>query len=141
MSHYKVLEQIYLSAPVNQSLDLEIEVMEGEVLIKQMVKPEHCHTMGGVHGAYYFKCLDDACYFAANSIELEYCMLTVDYHIRFLRPITPDLHYIQASGHVVSTTKRLTICEGILKDSLGREIARGTGSFMPSQMRLKDYQG
>ena len=134
-----MLENLYISAPVNQALDLEIKVTEGKALIKQKVSLEHCHSMGAMHGSYAFKCLDDACYFAANSLELEYFMLTTDYHIRLMRPVTPKANYVQAIGKVVSRSKRLMICEGVLIDSQGREIARGTGSFMPSTMSFQDY--
>ena len=134
-----MLEDLYMSAPVNQVLDLEIKVEEGTTSIKQKVVPEQCHSMGAMHGAYAFKCLDDACYFAANSIETEYFMLTADYHIRFLRPVTPKAQYVYAQGKIVSRSKRLVVCEGVLTDSSGREIARGTGSFMQSSMRIQDY--
>ena len=140
MSHYEMLENLYVSAPVNQALDLEIKVTEGEALIKQKITLEHCHSMGAMHGSYAFKCLDDACYFAANSLESEYFMLTTDYHIRLIRPVTPKTGYVQAIGRVVSRSKRLMICEGVLTDSQGREIARGTGSFMASSMRFEDQQ-
>jgi len=140
-SHYRKLENMYLSAPVNQALQLEISISENNATIKQSIQPEHCHSAGAVHGSYYFKCLDDACYFAASSIQLENFVLTVDFHIRLLRPVTPDLHYIQAHGVVVSQSKRLIICEGILTDSQDREIARGTGSFMPGRGALRDFKG
>ena len=139
--HYQRLEKMYLAAPVNQSLDIEVTIGERETTIIQGIKPEHCHSAGALHGNYYFKCLDDACYFAASSIELEFFVLTVDFHIRLLRPVTPALQYIKAQGKVVSSTKRLIICEGILWDSRNREVARGTGSFMPGAGRLAELPG
>ena len=139
MSHYEMLEELYISAPVNQALDLEIKVTEGEALIKQKIALEHCHSMGAMHGSYAFKCLDDACYFAANSLESEYFMLTTDDHIRLIRPVTPKSGYVQAIGKVVSRSKRLMICEGVLAESQGRKVARVTVSFMASGMRFQDY--
>ena len=139
MTHYTLLEELYRSAPVNRALELDIKINDGEALITQQVAPEQCHSMGAMHGSYAFKCLDDACFFAAQSLELEYFMLTTDYHIRFLRPVTPQASYVQAIGRVINRSKRLVICEGVLIDSQGREIARGTGSFMRSAMRLSDY--
>ena len=139
--HYRKLEKMYLAAPVNQSLEIEVTITDRETTIIQGIKPEHCHSAGALHGNYYFKCLDDACYFAASSINFEYFVLTVDFHIRLLRPVTPDLKYIKAHGKVVSSTKRLIICEGILWDSQDREIARGTGSFMPGRGQLTDFSG
>jgi len=141
IEHYRKLENMYLSAPVNQSMDIEVTISDRETTIIQGIKPEHCHSAGALHGNYYFKCLDDACYFAASSINLEFFVLTVDFHIRLLRPVTPALKYIKAQGKVVSSTKRLIICEGILWDSKDREIARGTGSFMPGKGRLTDLPG
>jgi hypothetical protein len=36
----------------------------------------------------------------------------------------------------VSRSKRLYIAEGVLVDARGREIARGSGTFMPSTRTL-----
>ena len=39
------------------------------------------HAAGAVHGSYYFKVLDDACYFAANSLVSDVFVLTVSFVI------------------------------------------------------------
>jgi acyl-coenzyme A thioesterase PaaI-like protein len=51
-----------------------------------------------------------------------------------LRPVSQGR--LLARGQVVSRSKRLYIAEGVLFDSRGKEVARGSGTFMPSSVEL-----
>ena len=42
----------------------------------------------------------------------------------------------RARARVVSRSKRLYLAEGTLEDARGREVARGSGAFMPSTIAL-----
>jgi acyl-coenzyme A thioesterase PaaI-like protein len=46
-----------------------------------------------------------------------------------------------ATGKVVSRSTRLIIGEGIITDDDGREVARGSGTFMPGKARLDERLG
>jgi uncharacterized protein (TIGR00369 family) len=85
-------------------------------------------------GAVYFKALDDASFFAANSLIESVFVLTVSFNLYFLRPISEG--EIVATGRVVSRSKRLIVADGVLVDGRGREIARGSGTFMSSAITL-----
>ena len=43
------------------------------------VKEEYCHTAGGLHGSGYFKLLDDAAFFAAQSLNPTHFVVTTSF--------------------------------------------------------------
>ena len=103
------------------------------------VRPDFFHAASGVHGSIYFKVLDDATFFAASSLVDDVFVLTASFNIYFLRPISSgEMH---ARGTIVSRSTRLLIGEGVVTDSEGKEIARGSGTFMPSRVPLDERLG
>ena len=80
--------------------------------------------------------LDDATFFAANSLVEDMFVVTVSFNIYLTRPVSEG--EIVGRGRVVSRSKRLYLAEGVLEDERGREIARGSGAFMPSTVSLFD---
>jgi acyl-coenzyme A thioesterase PaaI-like protein len=48
---------------------------------------------------------------------------------------------MRATGQVVRRSGRLVIADSVLTDSDGQEIARGTGTFMPSSTPLSPEIG
>jgi uncharacterized protein (TIGR00369 family) len=87
-----------------------------------------------VHGSVYFKALDDAAFFAANSLVTDVFVLTATFNIYFMRPISEG--ELKATGWVVHRSRNLIVAESEVQDSLGRQIARGSGTFMRSQIAL-----
>jgi acyl-coenzyme A thioesterase PaaI-like protein len=81
--------------------------------------------------------LDDATFFAANSL-VDVFVLTVSFNLYLTRPVSEG--EVIARGRVVSRSKRLYLAEGVMQDSRGREIARGSGAFMPSTIALADLE-
>ena len=75
-----------------------------------------------------------ATFFAANSMVEDVFMLTVSFNLYFTRPVAEG--DVVARGRVVSRSKRLYLADGTLEDARGREIARGSGAFMPSTQAL-----
>jgi acyl-coenzyme A thioesterase PaaI-like protein len=67
--HFRCLESIYAAAPINEFYNPEMEVREGEATIEIEISEKLHHSAGAVHGSVYFKMLDDAAFFAANSLE------------------------------------------------------------------------
>ena len=61
-------------------------------------------------------------------------MLTASFQLYFLRPVQTG--EIVATGRVVSQSSRVILAESTAKDGDGNEIARGSGSFMKSKLRL-----
>jgi uncharacterized protein (TIGR00369 family) len=137
--HYRRLERMYLSAPANEYFRPEIGIDEGRAEVRLVVRPDFFHAASAVHGSVYFKLLDDATFFAASSLVDDVFVLTASFNIYFLRPISAGT--MTANGTIVSRSSRLLIGEGVLVDGDGREIARGSGTFMPSKVPLDERLG
>ena len=133
-SHFKKLENMYLQAPINHFYHSTIQIAKGKAEIIVTIKPAFFHAAQAVHGSVYFKSLDDAAFFAANSLVKDVFVLTVNFNLYFTRPVTEG--EMVASGRVVHHSRQLFVAESALTDSKGREIARGSGSFMKSNIPL-----
>jgi len=138
-AHARGLERVYRAAPVNRLYDPEIEVGDGSTQISIPVKPEHFHGGGALHGSVLFKLLDDAAFFAANSKVRGELVLTTSFHVHFQRPVTGGR--LTATGHLVSRSRKLLVAEAVVVDERGREVARGSGTFLPSGLALADLPG
>ena len=137
--HFRKLERMYLSAPVNQFYAPEIHISEGQAQVSIPVRTDFFHAANAVHGAVYFKLLDDSAFFAANSLAEDVFVLTVSYNVYFTRPISEGV--MNATGKVVQAARRLIIAESVVVDSNEHEIARGSGTFMRSTIRLTEEIG
>jgi uncharacterized protein (TIGR00369 family) len=129
--HFRRLERLYASAPINEYFAPRLQILDAGVAELRLTFHHAAHA---AHGAVYFKALDDATFFAANSLIESVFVLTVSFNLYFLRPISEG--EIVATGRVVSRSKRLIVADGVLVDGRGREIARGSGTFMSSAITL-----
>jgi uncharacterized protein (TIGR00369 family) len=137
--HFRKLERMYLGAPINRFYEPVIRISEGRAEITMPMKPDFFHAANAVHGSVYFKALDDSAFFAANSLVSDVFVLTVTYTVYLTRPITEgEMH---ARGRVVHRSKNLIIADAELMDSSDRQIARGSGTFMRSQIALSPAIG
>lgn len=132
--HHRKLERLYHDAPTNVYYQPRLSVSEGRAEIRMAVKPDFFHAADAVHGSVYFKALDDACFFAANSVVTDVLLLTTTFNIYMTRPVSKG--ELIASGRLVHRSRRLLVAEGTLVDHQGKELARGSGSFMRSDIRL-----
>jgi uncharacterized protein (TIGR00369 family) len=130
---------MYSAAPVNKIYQPITEISEGEACIEIEVSEKYHHSAGGVHGSVYFKMLDDAAFFAANSLETEFFVLTTSFTTYITRPVSSGR--MKAVGKVVNKNKSQFIAEAVVYDSEGREIGRGNGIFVRSKMPLVDAKG
>jgi uncharacterized protein (TIGR00369 family) len=87
-----------------------------------------------MHGSVYFKALDDAGFFAVNSLVEDVFVLTVSFSIHLLRPVASG--DMKAIGKVVQASKNMFIAEATLTNSKGEEIARGIGTYVRSKAPL-----
>lgn len=128
MNHWRRLERIYESAPCNAYYRPTIRIGDGTAEITIPIRPELHHAAGAAHGAVYFKAVDDAGFFAANSTVEDVFLLTVQLNVYLTRPIVDGA--ITAKGRLVTRTKTLFTAETVLTDSSGEEIGRGTGLYV-----------
>jgi uncharacterized protein (TIGR00369 family) len=134
-THFETLVAMYDRAPINKWFRPRLRIPEeGRAEIEVPVREDFYHAARAIHGAIYFKVLDDATFFAVQSIVTDSFVVTSSFQLYFLRPVSEG--HLLARGQVVSRSKRLYIAEGVLFDSRGKEVARGSGTFMPSSIQL-----
>jgi len=135
--HYRKLERMYLSAPINQFYSPSISISKGQAEIKTEVKPDFFHAAGSLHGSVYFKLLDDASFFAVNSLVKDFFVLTVSFNIYLTRPVTKGV--LIAQGEVVSRSVNYFVSDSVLTID-DKEVARGSGSFLRSRVELAEVE-
>lgn len=138
--HLRALERLYASAAINRLFPSAIEIPhEGRARIHCTVDPAHFHAAGAVHGTLYFKMLDDAAFYAANTLVSDRFLLTTAFNLHFSRPLRTGS--VIAEGTWVSGRRRVLVAEARLVDSEGEEVGRGTGTFMRSHIPLASLPG
>jgi len=139
-AHFRALERLYRSAPINAGFTSDIEIVEaGLARIRFVVEPAHFHAAAAAHGTLYFKMMDDAAFYACNSTVSDRFLLTTAFNLVFTRPLKGG--EVLAEGRWVSGRRRVLIGEARLIDGNGEEAARGTGTFMRSHIPLSSLPG
>lgn len=138
--HFRALERLYRSAPVNALFDSTLEITErGRSRLIFDVTEASYHAAGAAHGTIYFKMLDDAAFYAANTLVTDRFLLTTSFNLHFTKPVRKGR--VIAEGHWVSGKRRVFVAESRLIDEEGDEIGRGTGTFMKSHISLSGLKG
>jgi len=138
--HWRALEGLYASAPVNRLFDSQLEIVaEGRARIAFMVDERYFHAAGAAHGTIYFKMLDDAAFYAANTLVTDRFLLTTSFNLHFTKPVRQGK--VIAEGRWISGRRRVLVAEARLIDEEDEEIGRGTGTFMRSHIPLSGLAG
>lgn len=139
-AHFRALERLYASAPINQLFPSTLRIEEaGVCTISFDATPAHFHAAGAAHGTLYFKMLDDAAFYAANSLVTDKFLLTTAFNLLLTRPMGEGP--IRAEGRWLNGKRRVYVAESRLLDADGEEVARGTGTFMRSRFPLATLPG
>jgi uncharacterized protein (TIGR00369 family) len=133
-AHLRGLERMYLGAPVNEYFRPTIELDPGRARITIPVRPSSFHAADALHGSVYFKALDDAAFFAAQTTEPEVFVLTARFEIEFLAPVREGV--LEALGEVTEEDRRVRAAATLLV--AGAEVARGRGEFARGGPKLAD---
>lgn len=130
--HYRKLERMYLNANINtafyKSTTCKIEHKTSTISLD--ITDNYFHALGAIHGSVYFKLLDDAAFFAVNSIVNDVFVLTTSFNINMIRPVSQGV--ITAIGKVRFVSKQYFIAESTLFNEQGKEMAFGNGQFTRS---------
>jgi len=102
------------------------------------VRSDMHHAAHAAHGSVYFKMLDDAAFFAVQSLVTDVFVLTVSFNVHLLAPVSEG--EMVARGSVVHQSKRLFVAESTIEVA-GKTVARGNGTFMRSAVRLDSTVG
>jgi uncharacterized protein (TIGR00369 family) len=138
-AHFGALESLYREAPINRVFDSTIEIEEGLARIRFEVDDAFYHAAGAAHGTIYFKMLDDAAFYACNSLVTDRFLLTTAFNLHFTRPLKSGL--VTAEGRWASGKRRVYVADAQLIDCEGEVAARGTGTFMRSHIPLSGLPG
>lgn len=137
--HHRRLERMYIAAPINEFYKPRVSISNGHAEITIDVRPEFFHAANAVHGSVYFKMLDDAAFFACNSLLRDSFVLTASFTTHLERPVTGGT--LRSVGKVIRPGNMLFLAESILFDGDGLEVARGTGTFVRSNITLSALEG
>ncbi len=139
--HYQKLENMYLQANINTKIfeTTTVKISEEMAQIGLEVSNTYFHALGAMHGSVYFKLLDDAAFFAVNSIVKDAFVLTTSFNINITRPVSKGT--ITAIGKVKFKSRNLFVAESTLYNEEGKEIAFGTGNFTKSKIELSEKIG
>src|SRR3712207_1738814 len=139
-AHFRALEALYRSAPVNGLFRSTLEIVEpGFARIRFDVDETLFHAAGAAHGTVYFKMMDDAAFYACNSLVTDRFLLTTAFNLLFTRPLRSGRATVE--GRWASGKRRVFVGEARLIDSDGRLAASGTGTFMRSHIPLSGLPG
>jgi uncharacterized protein (TIGR00369 family) len=138
--HWRALESLYGSAPINSLFASRLTITgEGASRIEFNIDRRTHHAAGAAHGTVYFKMLDDAAFYAANTLVTDRFLLTTSFNLHFSRPVRAGRAV--AEGRWISGRRRVLVAEARLVDAEGEEIGRGTGTFMRSRIALSSLDG
>ena len=137
--HFRKLEAMYLSAPINQFFQPEIRIESGRAEVRIPIRPELFHAARAAHGAVYFKAADDAAFFAASSLVEEVFVLTTSMNLYLLRPIAEGT--LTARASVVHPARTSIIAEAVLTDDRDRQVGRASGTFARGRTPLAEVVG
>lgn len=139
-AHFRALEALYAAAPINKLFKSRLEIAhEGFARIRFEIDESVYHAAGAAHGTSYFKMLDDAAFYAANSLVTDRFLLTTAFNLLFTKPLTAGP--VVAEGRWVSGQRRVFVADARLIGPDGEEAARGTGTFMRSRIPLSSLEG
>jgi len=139
--HFRKLEHMYLRAHINTQMyeSTTVRIDSGRADIGLTIEEKYFHALGAIHGSVYFKLLDDACFFAVNSLVTDVFVLTTSFNINIIRPVSSGT--VKATGKVRFRSRELFIAEAHLVNEKGKEVAFGTGHFARSKVGLNKEIG
>src|SRR3989337_2006604 len=114
-AHLRALEALYGSAPINGLFESSIAIPKpGHSRIRFTVAPDSFHAAGAAHGTLYFKMLDDAAFYAANSLVTDRFLLTTAFNLHFTKPMRGGSAV--AEGRWISGRRRVALGGARVRD-------------------------
>jgi uncharacterized protein (TIGR00369 family) len=138
--HLENLIRSCSSARITRFLGSVIEIPRpGVARVTIPFHPELTQNANFVHGAVIFEAADTAGFVAANSVEEAYSVLTIDYYVRFLRPVQGEGVY--AVAEVVHQGRTLITARSEVYSAGGKLVGTGQGTYFVSQIPLAQVPG
>jgi len=138
-AHCKKLESMYLTAPCNEYYEPGIRISEGEAEVVIPVQDKFLDAAGSVHGSVIHRAMNDAALFAANSIVPKELMLSTGFNVQFTSTIAEG--ELISRGRVIGISEDYFLTEAVVLDGEGKELGRGTGTFVTTEIPLSSDLG
>ena len=104
-----------------------VSVEEGQALFSGEPSERYYNPMGMVHGGWPATLLDSCMGCAVQtSLPAGQAYTTLEFKIDLLRRIMADTGTVFAEGRVVRVGRRVAVADGVLRDTDGRQLARGS---------------
>ena len=132
---------MYLAAPVNNQIynRITITISDQKAELTLKIEEKFFHAANAIHGSVYFKMLDDAAFFAVNSVVEDVFVYTVSFNVQLLRPVASGM--IKSIGELKFKSSNLFIADSTLLDENNKLVGRGSGNFMKSKIELTQEIG
>lgn len=139
--HFDRLIRLFQSAPINKGIfkNSSIDLAEGKAEYLFKVDQSFFHGANALHGAIYFKLLDDAAYFAAATLITDHFLVTKSYEVHFVRPV--HLELLIAKGQVIEKDEHEIKAASEIFNEQGKLVAKGEGVFVRSKKFLSELEG
>ena len=132
--HFKNIINGYSNAPINQIFKPKMKLSLGQCEIEMKISKNFHHSANSLHGSIYFKMLDDAAFFAAQSVVEDYMLLTASFNITFRAPVPSG--WIKSIGRLCSVSENEFHAEAKMYDSKNEIVAFGDGIFKKSKISI-----
>jgi len=128
------LVDYFHSAPISRSTGMRMAYNEnGEAVFTMPYNPNFDHAMHDVHGGIVATMIDNAGWFTVAP-HYEFWIATVEFSTRLLEPVQKS--DLVSVGKLVRRGKTLSVCNMEVKNTQGRLIATGAGTFMATTIPL-----
>ncbi|AFE06194.1 hypothetical protein COCOR_05105 [Corallococcus coralloides DSM 2259] len=132
---YDALMRILPLAPINKLYQpRDLVVRKGEASLEMPVLEQFFNGGHMVHGSTYFKGLDEAAWFAANSLADRFALATTSFTTYIVRAVRKG--NLQVRARVISATPNLVVVEADMFNDGDVLVARGSGTFQPTQVPI-----
>jgi uncharacterized protein (TIGR00369 family) len=138
-SHLARLERVYHAAPTNGLMPARLHLDPGRATVRMEVAAGHLQAVGSVHGMVLFKVLDEASFYAANSLVEDVFLTTAGMHVQFVRPVEGGV--LVATAEVVHAARSSFLVDAEVRDPAGELVARSTGTFVRTATALPAFGG
>ena len=132
--HFAKLKSMYLAAPDNGHFAPDISIYKGSATVSITARPKMFNAGGALDSETCLKALMDASFYSVNSMVTDCLVVMSDFHVHMLRSVTSGV--VSAKGQVKHAGKDRYLAEAILSDGSGEVVARGSGSFARSGIKL-----
>jgi len=136
--HYDGLEKMHLKSPINDLIKSKINISQGKAQVNFKNSIAMRDALGNIHNAYIFMGLEEAAFFAANSLIEDVLVSNKSFELIFSKP-TKSVELI-AKGKFEEKSMGNYIISAELYDQDEKLIAKAKGIFRRSKNLLEDIK-